>query len=121
MAAAAALPPTFLLLPSLSHKPVQVGLLTMKTAAKPLAKQFESFVMGHPLMRRKVIDIAQVRCGCIARGCCADILGHMPHGRARWLSSGRESCCSDGCSLLEAHQTGLRSATCLCCKLWPRF
>lgn len=37
----------------------KVGLLTMKTAAKPLAKQFESFVMGHPLLRRNVINVAQ--------------------------------------------------------------
>ena len=57
-----------MLLPSLPT-PLQVGLLTMKTAAKPLAKQFESFVMGHPLMRRKVIDIAQVRCGCKGLPC----------------------------------------------------
>ena len=41
----------------------QVGLLTLKTAAKPLAKQFESFVMGHPVARQKVIDVAQARHG----------------------------------------------------------
>jgi hypothetical protein len=37
-----------------------VGLLTMKTAAKPLATQFEKLVMNHPVWRARVIDIAQV-------------------------------------------------------------
>ena len=38
----------------------KVALLTLKTAAKPLAKQFEKLVMNHPVMRQKVIAMAQV-------------------------------------------------------------
>lgn len=49
---------------------LQVGLLTIKTAAKPLAKRFETFVLGHPVARRKVIDIAQVRCAVLAAVLC---------------------------------------------------
>ena len=37
----------------------KVALLTLKTAAKPLAKQFENLVMSHPVMRQKVIGAAQ--------------------------------------------------------------
>ena len=37
----------------------KVALLTLKTAAKPLGKQFETLVMNHPVARKKVIDIAQ--------------------------------------------------------------
>lgn len=37
----------------------KVALLTLKTAAKPLAKQFESLVMSHPVMRKRVIHLAQ--------------------------------------------------------------
>jgi len=32
----------------------------VKTASKPLAAQFERYVMGHPFMRKRVISIAQV-------------------------------------------------------------
>jgi len=41
-------------------RPLQVALLTLKTAAKPLASRFEGFVMNHPVARRKVIEMAQV-------------------------------------------------------------
>ena len=44
---------------------MQVGLLTLKTAAKPLAKQFEVQVMSHPVARKKVIDLAQVCAGMV--------------------------------------------------------
>lgn len=37
----------------------KVALLTLKTAAKPLAKQFEKLVMSHPVMRKQVIGVAQ--------------------------------------------------------------
>ena len=37
----------------------KVALLTLKTAAKPLAKQFEKLVMSHPVMRKQVIGLAQ--------------------------------------------------------------
>jgi hypothetical protein len=32
----------------------------VKTASKPLAAQFERYVMGHPFMRKRVISMAQV-------------------------------------------------------------
>ncbi|KAL4446665.1 hypothetical protein ABPG77_007909 [Micractinium sp. CCAP 211/92] len=37
----------------------KVALLTMKTAAKPLASQFEKYVMGRATTRQHVINIAQ--------------------------------------------------------------
>ncbi|EFN57171.1 hypothetical protein CHLNCDRAFT_143552 [Chlorella variabilis] len=37
----------------------KVALLTLKTAAKPLATRFEKVVMSHPVWRTRVIDIAQ--------------------------------------------------------------
>lgn len=37
----------------------QVALLTLKTAAKPLASRFEATVMNHPVWRKKVVDMAQ--------------------------------------------------------------
>lgn len=36
-----------------------MGMLTLKTAAKPLASRFEAYVMSHPVARRTVIDLAQ--------------------------------------------------------------
>ncbi len=47
----------------------QVALLTMKTAAKPLASQFEKYVMGRATTRQHVINIAQVRRSRVARAC----------------------------------------------------
>lgn len=40
----------------------KVFTLTLKTASKPLAAQFERYVMHHEVLRSKVIAIAQVRC-----------------------------------------------------------
>ncbi|KAG7673117.1 hypothetical protein Ndes2526B_g05309 [Nannochloris sp. 'desiccata'] len=37
----------------------KVVTLTVKTVAKPLAGQFEKYVMGHPVLRSKVISLAQ--------------------------------------------------------------
>ncbi|PSC76876.1 optic atrophy 3-like protein [Micractinium conductrix] len=37
----------------------KVALLTLKTAAKPLASRFEATVMNHPVWRKKVVDMAQ--------------------------------------------------------------
>ena len=34
--------------------------LTMKTVSKPLAGQFENYVMNHPVLRGRVISFAQV-------------------------------------------------------------
>ncbi len=72
----------------------------MKTAAKPLAKQFESFVMGHPVLRRNVINLAQVRrrgnpycwllyiaCTCI-RSLLARGMQHLPRA-AQGAAAGR--------------------------------
>jgi hypothetical protein len=39
----------------------KVFALTLKTAAKPLASRFEGYVMGHPQLRQRVINLAQVR------------------------------------------------------------
>jgi hypothetical protein len=39
---------------------LQVGLLTLKTAAKPLASRFEKLVLNHPVWRARVIEMAQV-------------------------------------------------------------
>jgi hypothetical protein len=33
--------------------------LTLKTVSKPLASRFEKFIMGHPVARKRVIDLAQ--------------------------------------------------------------
>jgi Optic atrophy 3 protein (OPA3) len=38
----------------------KVGTLGIKTLAKPLATRFQSYVLGHPVLRRQVIGIAQV-------------------------------------------------------------
>jgi hypothetical protein len=38
-----------------------VFALSLKTASKPLAGQFERYVMGHPTLRQRVISMAQVR------------------------------------------------------------
>lgn len=37
----------------------KLGLLTMKTAAKPLASRFEKLVMNHPAARKRVVSMAQ--------------------------------------------------------------
>ncbi|KAL4425339.1 hypothetical protein ABPG75_009355 [Micractinium tetrahymenae] len=37
----------------------KVALLTLKTAAKPLASRFEKYVMGHATARQQVINLAQ--------------------------------------------------------------
>lgn len=37
----------------------KVFTLTLKTVSKPLASRFEQYVMGHPKLRSKVINIAQ--------------------------------------------------------------
>ncbi|KAL4854528.1 OPA3-like protein [Chlorella vulgaris] len=38
----------------------KVGLLTLKTAAKPLASRFEKLVLNHPVWRARVIEMAQL-------------------------------------------------------------
>jgi hypothetical protein len=38
----------------------KVLTLTLKTASKPLAAQFERYVMNHPVLRQRVITLAQV-------------------------------------------------------------
>lgn len=37
----------------------KVVTLTLKTVSKPLASRFEQYVMGHPTLRGKVINLAQ--------------------------------------------------------------
>jgi hypothetical protein len=37
----------------------KVFTLTLKTVSKPLATRFEQYVMGHPVLRAKVISTAQ--------------------------------------------------------------
>lgn len=37
----------------------KVFTLTLKTVSKPLASRFERYVMGHPVLREKVISTAQ--------------------------------------------------------------
>jgi hypothetical protein len=37
----------------------KVFTLTLKTISKPLASRFEQYVMGHPVLRSKVINMAQ--------------------------------------------------------------
>ena len=61
----------------------QVGLLTLKTAAKPLAKQFERVIMGHPVARQRVISMAQVRPVCRAAAAA------VAYGRPRAKPSSR--------------------------------
>jgi hypothetical protein len=39
----------------------------VKTISKPLAGQFEKYVMGHPVLRNKVISLAQVCGTCIRK------------------------------------------------------
>jgi hypothetical protein len=34
--------------------------LSLKTLAKPLAERFKSYILTHPTLRPKVIDLAQV-------------------------------------------------------------
>ena len=41
----------------------KVLALTLKTASKPLASQFERYVMNHPVLRQRVIYLAQVSWG----------------------------------------------------------
>lgn len=37
----------------------KVGTLFIKTASKPLANRFQSYVLGHPASRKRVINLAQ--------------------------------------------------------------
>lgn len=37
----------------------KVGSLTLKTLSKPLAAKFEGYVMQHPVLRNRVINLAQ--------------------------------------------------------------
>lgn len=37
----------------------KVGTLFIKTASKPLANRFQSFILGHPVSRERVISLAQ--------------------------------------------------------------
>ena len=39
----------------------KVGSLTLKTLSKPLAAKFEGYVMQHPVLRGRVVNLAQVR------------------------------------------------------------
>jgi hypothetical protein len=37
----------------------KLGALTLKTASKPLAARFEAYVLGHPVLRARVVAAAQ--------------------------------------------------------------
>jgi hypothetical protein len=39
----------------------KVFVLTIKTAAKPFAERFKSYVMNHPVARQRAISAAQAR------------------------------------------------------------
>lgn len=38
----------------------KVGTLFIKTASKPLANRFQKWVLGHPVYRNRVVNLAQV-------------------------------------------------------------
>ncbi len=38
----------------------KVGTLFIKTASKPLANRFQKWVLGHPVYRKRVVNLAQV-------------------------------------------------------------